>query len=989
MTQDKASNRTSAVRTLLLSAWRERWSASQFGTQVKTVVPRGVSGDDVGLADQIIQLALNGPAPNQLLLSFLNHAVAAELVSYWSVLQSLSRFNKYSRPHCTKALLDFISKHRPYITARGGGEESVQLGTSVVSLATWIFNTAAQTLRRILDSPDSKIDVHNLSLCLELIEWVAQDRFIASLLHLGRLEDQDQNQEFNAAAKSLNKICEQMKDTAEPGQPSMKTRLTALTQKIRTMDPANAFIKDEMDNPNLVLTLQSLLSYDVLLQPTSDLSQLTGQLLVIMNIRGVSMSKLICELTRCCLLGMNDSDRFEVLRWDAFTLLKLHKLVDRLINDKSQEPAEGVVSSGLGQLLQYTALLDLTDAKCKANTFELIVKSFSSDKRDSKPLVSPTECQQLLAARLKQLEARQPIDLKASQYTENRDVTMIFKADSTLSTIIQTFQNRTTEQHEFEALLSVMFHIVKGSSFDLLLSAAAVNGTLSALVTKLLFFNKGTQESSGESNKVAQNRAALFDMTFLMLVYIVQCFSTSILPSSHQDGFFQSWARLCMTEPGDVKPLQAFKKLGGQDSFVDGLLQQINQGDIRTQVIKWNQVCSSVHDVMKEILLGVEMGTVNQDAYNRFTLQLSNKLCCFPICIASWLISTAHYGEGESSAKRPSVESVIDRFINISGGEDPDSSLYFAKRSTMMINILKKMKKELEEPLEVSTKTGKLELAAGFEKLWERVWEKRMLDIAGTKEVSRLFNAAGPQWFMEVLVNKITSQVYTEDVERCTELVFSLMHLDLVTCTLSLLLHVLPNLISGSGRRDVLCYPSGSALAKLTVSSLAAVLKMKKSLPYTTKRKLRVADLDNLCNTHTQPVKLRKLTPSTSVPVTAKPTQEQLIIQAHAGLFELLGGVGTEPSLNPKVEFLASIIYQCVQIGGEDCLNLLSPLSPDLLLHLIKLLPHRFECELLLRVFDPSVSASRRHTFTALCLLRNIQAKIRGDAAEHSEPTAA
>ena len=46
---------------------------------------------------------------------------------------------------------------------RGGGEESVQLGTSVVSLATWIFNTAAQTLRRILDSPDSKV---SRSLCL-------------------------------------------------------------------------------------------------------------------------------------------------------------------------------------------------------------------------------------------------------------------------------------------------------------------------------------------------------------------------------------------------------------------------------------------------------------------------------------------------------------------------------------------------------------------------------------------------------------------------------------------------------------------------------------------------------------------------------------------------------------------------------------------------------------------------------------------------------
>ena len=45
------------------------------------------------------------------------------------------------------------------INYRGGGDESVQLGTSVVSLATWIFNTAAQTLRRILDAPDSKVSL--------------------------------------------------------------------------------------------------------------------------------------------------------------------------------------------------------------------------------------------------------------------------------------------------------------------------------------------------------------------------------------------------------------------------------------------------------------------------------------------------------------------------------------------------------------------------------------------------------------------------------------------------------------------------------------------------------------------------------------------------------------------------------------------------------------------------------------------------------------
>ena len=81
----------------------------------------------------------------------------------------------------------------------------------------------------------------------------------------------------------------------------------------------------------------------------------------------------------------------------------------------------------------------------------------------------------------------------------------------------------------------------------------------------------------------------------------------------------------------------------------------------------------------------------------------------------------------------------------------------------------------------------------------------------------------------------------------------------------------------------------------------------------------------------------------------------------------------------------------------KSCLNMMLGQSEmrqsnnDLLQNNLYFTQHmcRFECELLLRVFDPSVSASRRHTFTALCLLRNIQAKIRGDAAEHSEPTAA
>ena len=49
-----------------------------------------------------------------------------------------------------------------------------------------------------------------------------------------------------------------------------------------------------------------------------------------------------------------------------------------------------------------------------------------------------------------------------------------------------------------------------------------------------------------------------------------------------------------MTEPGNVKPLESFKELGGTETLVDGLLQQMMQVLINGELDKKSGVCKLI-----------------------------------------------------------------------------------------------------------------------------------------------------------------------------------------------------------------------------------------------------------------------------------------------------------------------------------------------------------------------------------------------------------
>ena len=77
------------------------------------------------------------------------------------------------------------------------------------------------------------------------------------------------------------------------------------------------------------------------------------------------------------------------------------------------------------------------------------------DALGEEKLLTESEYQQLVARRVRQLDTRKHLDLKMEP-GDSRDVIMMVKADTTIGTIIQTFENRSCEQGDFEALLNVM-----------------------------------------------------------------------------------------------------------------------------------------------------------------------------------------------------------------------------------------------------------------------------------------------------------------------------------------------------------------------------------------------------------------------------------------------------------------------------------------------------------------------------------------------------
>ena len=212
-------SKTSALRSLLVRAWRERWSDIQWSIHLKEVLPRGATGDVYDLSGLILQQALLSPVPNQLLLGYLKHALAAQTISHTALIEAIATFdfssggnvNKRRRPYCTQSLLNITSSllKSDLLTSHGKPEECVALSTAILRLVLWLLKTTQTALALGADHLNNqegtgKIDGGNCKHAVSLLQYFLDNEFLLCLMYIGKLEEKDTYHKILSTSKRLN-----------------------------------------------------------------------------------------------------------------------------------------------------------------------------------------------------------------------------------------------------------------------------------------------------------------------------------------------------------------------------------------------------------------------------------------------------------------------------------------------------------------------------------------------------------------------------------------------------------------------------------------------------------------------------------------------------------------------------------------------------------------------------------------------------------------
>ncbi|XP_064099210.1 mediator of RNA polymerase II transcription subunit 24-like isoform X2 [Macrobrachium nipponense] len=983
-----SSSKAGTIRSLLIRAWRERWSDLQWGIHIKTVLPRAVSGDIYHLADYILQQALMGPLPNSLILSYLRHSLSSQIVSYGGVIESISNYDGLHKPHCVQSLLELLKSMMKSVSCRGKPEDCLVLATALVNGVKWLIQVMGWTTQQLLDLRKAPEHTTNLSLAVSVLQDILDCQFLTCMLEIGRRE------EPSVWSVSLKKMAEV--ETLLAGAGSVienKDGYIKTLCQLRDQQPLESVgRKHRFDSCSVPLcyAMHSIIMLEVNQHTTRDAATFAQQLLLLQRLQGLNTTELYFEILRCSFIGLSSPEyqSYQELKWVGFTFIKVPVILQTIHVAVAGESATGEsedLLAAIKRLAQLNNLLDQVDLHINCNCMEFLLNELCNKTS----LLLERDAQAIIATRLQESNVLANIQKNDAQGSHPGNPSLILRAQPPVSNILKTLSNKNQD-----SALPVMTLLVSGKSRDLLLAAAAASGNLLVFAQKVVKFNELSMEAQpGETPKMAISRAQMFDISFLLLCHIVQIYGIDVVVSEKCETFIEQWMRDNMPELGKVKaPLISSHT---DQSAVEDFIRQVNITDIdmKYNMVRWNDVCQMAGAALKEVVTASQHGALPIQQVKELLDRLRYHLCCLPICAAAWLCSHVQVVDGDQAV----LPFSLLQYLQTSLG-DHDSSTptleNFKDRSSLLVLIVENMLqvtkggihsssaannsgsisgtngKEVSMAMETnapSLLSSQEPLSHLLKSTWQQIFPTGILSHKALSTFQDLLRLGGTRWFVNDLVQCGMQIVFTSDLNRAVDLIYGLLHLDVVGCTLSFLVHALPLYMTGPNTGDLLCGPRTCALSRLTVmmiiSAWLAVQQpsLVKSEPGTAsstmtggtgnsrKRTYHDRELEEMeanLQLHSGELAIPRGTPGLSRDGTS-------LLVAVESLLKLMTQVSRAGVVSPVSQLVVNILHEL--IGAPYSHTLLTLTPPALLPNLVPLLsePDSFTYAQLLAITSP------------------------------------
>lgn len=172
------------------------------------------------------------------------------------------------------------------------------------------------------------------------------------------------------------------------------------------------------------------------------------------------------------------------------------------------------------EMLIDDPILDYLDTKCACNTIEYLLTELVVHH-----LITEQHVHQFSSRRDSMMIALSGIELNNQQPSI---IKLLKRAEPPLTGILKALDGDYNKMQE--PLLLMLCQVLSGSgnSLELILSVATVEGKLKTFVSRLIRCNESSKPIVGELEKAAMNRSALFDVSFLMLTFIVQTYGSDV-----------------------------------------------------------------------------------------------------------------------------------------------------------------------------------------------------------------------------------------------------------------------------------------------------------------------------------------------------------------------------------------------------------------------------------------------------------------------------